>query len=107
MENQETFEIRVEESVHYCLRVKAKSLKEAKIIAKDIKEGHAYITDYVGGDAPVHFGKIKAKVVTSSKTASRDLTEAQKLELAEEVERNRPSRKDADQKYLDDIANGK
>jgi len=106
MENQETFEIRVEESVHYCLRVKAKSLKEAKSIAKDIKEGHAYATDYVGGDAP-HYGKIKAKVVTSSKTASRDLTEAQKLELAEEVERNRPSRKDADQKYLDDIANGK
>jgi hypothetical protein len=63
MENQETFEIRVEESVHYCLRVKAKSFKEAKTIAKDIKDGHLHITDYVGGDAPVHFGKIKAKVV--------------------------------------------
>jgi hypothetical protein len=107
MENQETFEIRVEESVHYCLRVKAKSLKEAKTIAKDIKDGHLFITDYSGGDTPVHFGKIKAKVVTSHKTAPKDLTEAQKLELAEEIERNRPSRKDADQKYLDDIANGK
>ena len=93
--------------MHYCLRVKAKSLKEAKTIAKDIKDGHLHIADYVGGDAPVHFGKIKAKVVTSHKTAPKDLTEAQKLELAEEVERNRPSRKDADQKYLDDIANGK
>ena len=69
MENQETYEIRVEESVHYCLRVKAKSLKEAKTIAKDIKDGHAYITDYVGGDAPVHFGKIKTKVVTAPKPA--------------------------------------
>ena len=61
-ETQETFEIRIEESVHYCLKVSAKSLKEAKTIAKDIKDGHAYITDYAGGDAPVHFGKIKAKV---------------------------------------------
>jgi hypothetical protein len=69
MENQETFEIRVEESVHYCLRVKAKSLKEAKTIAKDIKDGHLHITDYVGGDAPVHFGKIKAKAVTAPKPA--------------------------------------
>jgi hypothetical protein len=61
-ETTETFEIKIVESVHYDLKVSAKSLKEAKAIAKDIRDGHLFITDYSGGDAPSYFGKIKAKV---------------------------------------------
>lgn len=61
-EKTETFEIKIIESVHYDLKVSAKSSKEAKAIAKDIRDGHLFITDYCGGDTPVHYGKIKAKV---------------------------------------------
>lgn len=62
METLETFEIKIVESVHYDLKVSAKCLKQAKAIAKDIRDGHLFITDYSGGDTPVHYGKIKAKV---------------------------------------------
>ena len=65
-EKTETFEIKIVESVHYDLKVSAKSLKEAKAIAKDIRDGHLFITDYSGGDAPSYFGKIKAKVVVKA-----------------------------------------
>ena len=61
-EKTETFEIKIVESVHYDLKISAKSLKEAQAIAKDIRDGHLFITDYSGGDTPVHYGKIKAKV---------------------------------------------
>ena len=59
----ETFEIKIVESVHYDLKISAKSLKEAKAIAKDIRDGHLFITDYSGDGTPVHYGKLKAKVI--------------------------------------------
>jgi hypothetical protein len=63
MENEKNFEIKIIESLHYDLKVSAKNLGDAKAIAKDIRDGHLFITDYYGGDTPVHYGKIKAKVV--------------------------------------------
>ena len=63
MENKKNFEIKIIEPVHYNLKVTAKNLGEARAIAKDIRDGHLFITDYDGGNDPVHYGKIKAKVV--------------------------------------------
>jgi hypothetical protein len=56
------FTILVDENVSYRLHIMADSLKEAKKIAKQIKDGEQMVADFVGGDAPSSYGVIKAKV---------------------------------------------
>jgi hypothetical protein len=66
MNKNQTYLVRVEETVAYELKVEASSSAEARKKILEINNGNATLSDFSDGEAtPLHYGKVVVKSVES------------------------------------------